>query len=109
MSRDVSFNSREISNMLNGLGGFMKKEPPKPEAQDANAQQVRHGKKRKKNKNRKKVITTSAPFADNKAAKSADAKKDEAIIPGKVTSSPTENLDSIRWHMHWCRMAIMWM
>ena len=96
MSRDVSFSSSEISNMLNGLGGFMKKEPPKPEAQqDANAQQVRHGKKRKKNKNRKKVITT-APFADNKAAKPADAKKDEAIVPGKVTSSPTENLDQYK-------------
>ena len=96
MSRDVSFNSTEISNMLNGLGGFMKKEPPKPEAQqDQNAQQVRHGKKRKKNKNRKKVITT-APFTDNKAAKPADAKKDEAIVPGKVTSSPTENLDQYK-------------
>ena len=96
MSRDVSFSSSEISNMLNGLGGFMKKEPPKPEAQqDQNAQQVRHGKKRKKNKNRKKVITT-APFTDNKAAKPADAKKDEAIVPGKVTSSPTENLDQYK-------------
>lgn len=90
MSRDVSFSSSEISNMLNGLGGFMKKESPKPEAQ-----QVRHGKKRKKNKNRKKVITT-APFADNKAAKPADTKKDEAIVPGKVTSSPTENLDQYK-------------
>lgn len=100
MSRDVSFSSSEISNMLNGLGGFMKKEPPKPEAQqDQNANaQARNGKnkKRKKNKNRKRVITTAAPFADNKAAKPADTKKDEAIVPGKVTSSPTENLDQYK-------------
>ena len=99
MSRDVSFSSSEISNMLNGLGGFMKKEPPKPEAQqDQNPNaQVRNGKnkKRKKNKNRKRVITTAAPFADNKAAKPAE-KKDEAIVPGKVTSSPTENLDQYK-------------
>lgn len=100
MSRDVSFSSSEISNMLNGLGGFMKKEPPKPEAQqDQNANaQARNGKnkKRKKNKNRKKVITTSASFTDNKAAKPIDMKKDEAIVPGKVTSSPTENLDQYK-------------
>lgn len=100
MSRDVSFSSSEISNMLNGLGGFMKKEPPKPEAQqDQNANaQARNGKnkKRKKNKNRKRVITTAAPFADNKAAKPTDMKKDEAIVPGKVTSSPTENLDQYK-------------
>ena len=98
MSRDVSFSNSEISNMLNGLGGFMKKEPPKPEAQQGQNAQVRNGKnkKRKKNKNRKRVITTAAPFADNKAAKSADAKKNEAIVPGKVTSSPTENLDQYK-------------
>lgn len=98
MSRDVSFSNSEISNMLNGLGGFMKKEPPKPEVsqdQNANAHNGKN-KKRKKNKNRKRVITTAAPFADNKAAKPADTKKDEAIVPGKVTSSPTENLDQYK-------------
>lgn len=95
MSRDVSFSNSEISNMLNGLGGFMKKEPPKPEAQqDQNAHNGKN-KKRKKNKNRKRVITT-APFADNKAAKPIDTKKGEAIVPGKVTSSPTENLDQYK-------------
>ena len=96
MSRDVSFSNSEISNMLNGLSGFMKKEPPKPEAQqDQNAHNGKN-KKRKKNKNRKRVITTAAPFANNKAAKPADTKKDEAIVPGKVTSSPTENLDQYK-------------
>lgn len=96
MSRDVSFSNSEISNMLNGLGGFMKKEPPKPEAQqDQNAHNGKN-KKRKKNKNRKRVITTAAPFADNKAAKPIDTKKGEAIVPGKVTSSPTENLDQYK-------------
>ena len=98
MSRDVSFSNSEISNMLNGLGGFMKKEPPKPEAQQDQNANARNGKnkKRKKNKNRKRVITTAAPFADNKAAKLIDTKKDEAIVPGKVTSSPTENLDQYK-------------
>lgn len=98
MSRDVSFSNSEISNMLNGLGGFMKKEPPKPEAQQDQNANAHNGKnkKRKKNKNRKRVITTAAPFANNKAAKPADTKKDEAIVPGKVTSSPTENLDQYK-------------
>lgn len=98
MSRDVSFSNSEISNMLNGLGGFMKKEPPKPEAQQDQNANAHNGKnkKRKKNKNRKRVITTAAPFADNKAAKPIDTKKGEAIVPGKVTSSPTENLDQYK-------------
>ena len=89
MSRDVKFNSSEISNMLGGLGGFMKKEPPKPGAQKENAP-VRHGKnKKRKNKNRRKVVTT-APFSSNAV------KPNEAIVPGKVTSSPTENLDQYK-------------